>query len=77
MKYSIFPFAMLQSAVAVLAAGLRKGSSSIKGEQNEGKILKLRNFLLLEGKLLHALLQKSRGKQYNMLRIADACAVMP
>lgn len=68
---------MLKSAVTVLVAGLRKGPFAIKGKQNEGKILKLRNFLLLEGKLLHALLQKSRGKQYNMLRIADACAVMP
>lgn len=38
-KYDIFLFVMLQSAVAVVVAGLWKGCFSIKGKQNEGKIL--------------------------------------
>lgn len=38
-KYDVFLFVMLQSAGAVVVAGLWKGCFSIKGKQNEGKIL--------------------------------------
>lgn len=38
---------------------------------------KLRNFVVLGGKLLQALVQKSRGKQHSELGVAAACAAVP
>lgn len=78
MKCDIFVSGMLQSAVVVLVAGLQKGCFSIRGKQNKGRFFfKLRNSVVPGGKLLHALVQRSRSKQHNVLGVAAACAAGP
>lgn len=41
------------------------------------KFFKLRNFVVLGGKLLHTLVQKSRGKEHSVLGVASVCATVP
>lgn len=49
--------------------GCRRVAFLLRANKTRAKFFKLRNFVVLGGKLLQALVQKSRGKQHNVLGV--------